>query len=49
MRHKKNRHKNALSSEEGKITFAWKDSGKVYNEQAGGRRTQRSFGAEGQV
>lgn len=38
MRHKKNRHKNALSSEEGKITFAWKDSGKVYNEQAGGRK-----------
>lgn len=38
MRHKKNRHKNALSSEEGKITFAWKDSGKASHEQDGGRK-----------
>lgn len=38
MCHKKKRHKNALSSEEGKIAFAWKESGKVYNEQAGGRK-----------
>lgn len=39
MCHKKKRHKNALSSEEGKITFAWEDSGQVYNEQAGRRKS----------
>lgn len=38
MHHKKSRHKNALSTEEGKIIFAWKDSGRVYNKQAGGRK-----------